>query len=97
MPFVVVNTVKADKEQLPAIALAVQTSGLDHLREQPGFRRAQLLTAEDGSELLLVIEWDDREAFMAYRHTEAGRSSVEAAARFHPHISFYQEIVSHHS
>ena len=92
MPFVVVNTVTADKEQLPAIALAVQKSGLEGLSDQPGFSRAQVLVAEDDSQLLLVVEWEDREAFMTYRQTDAGRAAVESASQLHPHIGFYREF-----
>lgn len=92
MSFVVVNSVQADKAQLPALALEVQRAGLDSLRGQPGFRGARLMIAENETELLLVIEWDNRESFVTFRQTELGRRIVETAAKLRPRIEFYEAI-----
>jgi heme-degrading monooxygenase HmoA len=92
MAFVVMNSVRASKEDLPAIVLDVQRLGLDGLRSQPGFRSARLLVAEDETEAVLVVEWDSRDDFVAYRQTEVGRASVAEALRLHPHIAFYDVI-----
>jgi heme-degrading monooxygenase HmoA len=95
MPFVVINSVRAEKDELPAIALDVQRTGLDSLREQPGFRTSRLLIAEDKSELLLISEWESRDAFVAFRQTEIGRQGVQQALQYHPHIAFYEVIASY--
>ena len=89
MAFVVMNSVRASKEDLPAIVLDVQRLGLDGLRSQPGFRSARLMVAEDDTEAVLVVEWESRNDFAAYRETEIGRAAVAGALRFHPHIAFY--------
>lgn len=92
MAFVVMNSVRASKEELPAIVLDVQRLGLDGLRSQPGFRSARLMVAEDETEAVLIVEWQSRDDFVAYRQTDIGRASVAAALRFHPHAAFYDVI-----
>ena len=92
MAFIVINVVRAAKEDLPAIVMNVQRLGLDALRAQPGFHFARLLVSEDQSEAKLVIEWENREAFVAYRQSETGRRMVAAAAELHPHIEFYEVV-----
>jgi heme-degrading monooxygenase HmoA len=90
--FVVINTVRGSKDEIPAVVMDVQRLGLDVLRSQPGFRQARLLVAEDQTEASLFIEWESRDDFVAYRQTEAGRQLVAEAARLHPHIAFYEVI-----
>ena len=97
MPFVVINSVRAEKDELPAIALDVQRTGLDGLRGQPGFLASRLLIAEDKSELLLIAEWESRDAFVAFRQTELGRQGVQQVLQYHPHSSFYEVIATHDS
>ena len=92
MAFVVMNSVRASKEDLPAIVADVQRLGLDLLRAQPGFRSAQLLVAEDQTEAALIVEWVSRDHFVEYRQTEIGRGLVEGAARLHPQIAFFNVI-----
>ena len=77
--------------------LEVQRTGLDGLRGQPGFLASRLLIAEDKSELLLIAEWESRDAFVAFRQTELGRQGVQQVLQYHPHISFYEVIASHDS
>jgi heme-degrading monooxygenase HmoA len=92
MAFIVMNSVRASKEDLPAIVADVQRLGLDLLRTQPGFRSARLMVAEDETEAALIIEWASREHFLEYRQTEIGRGLVEGAVRLHPQIAFYNVI-----
>jgi heme-degrading monooxygenase HmoA len=94
MAFVVINSVKATKEDLPRIIADVFALGLDAVREQPGFRSARLITAEDETETALILEWESREHFVAYRQSPAGQMRVERAAELHPQISFYDVVVS---
>ncbi len=95
MAFTVVNTVKGTKEEIPIVLMDVQRLGIDALRAQPGFRFARLLVAEDGTEAMLIIEWESRDHFVAYRQGEIGRKLVETAMRLHPHISFYEVVASY--
>lgn len=95
MAFIVINVVKASKEELPAIVMNVQRLGLDALRAQPGFHFARLLVSEDQTEAKLVIEWENREAFVAYRQTDRGRDLVRQAAELHPQIDFYEVIAAY--
>ena len=41
---------------------------------------------------MLLIEWESRDHFVAYRQSEFGRRVVESAMRLHPQISFYEVI-----
>jgi len=94
MAFVVINTVKAAKEDLAGIIADVLALGLDVVREQPGFRSARLITAEDETEALLIVEWESRDDFIAYRHSPLGHKRVEMAAELHPHIAFYDVVMA---
>ena len=94
MGFCVINTVKAPKDELPAIIVTVQRLGLDALDTQPGFKQARLLTSEDQTEAMLFMEWASREDFVAYRQSDVGRKLVDGARSLHPHISFYEVIAS---
>jgi heme-degrading monooxygenase HmoA len=95
MGFTVVNTVRGSKEDIPVVIMEVQRMGLELLRRQPGFKLARLMVAEDTTEAMLVIEWESRDHFVAYRQGEVGRRLVEQAMRLHPHISFYEVIASY--
>ena len=95
MAFIVINVVKSTKEALPGILMNVQRLGLDALRAQPGFHFARLLVSEDETEAKLIIEWENRDAFVAYRQSETGRHLVEQAAHLHPHIEFYEVIAAY--
>jgi heme-degrading monooxygenase HmoA len=95
MGFIVINKVTAGKEELPAVLINVQRLGLDTLRGQPGFRLARLMVSEDQTEAKLIIEWESRDAFVAYRQSDTGRRLVQRAAELHPHIEFYEVIASY--
>jgi heme-degrading monooxygenase HmoA len=94
MAFVVINSVRASKEDLPRIIAEVIALGLDVVREQPGFRSGRLITAEDLSEASLILEWESRDHFVAYRQSPVGRELVARAAELHPHIAFYDVVVA---
>ena len=95
MSFMVINVVRAAKEDLPGILMNVQRLGLDALRGQPGFKLARLMVSEEQDEAKLIIEWESREAFVAYRQTETGRRMVGEAAELHPRIEFYEVVASY--
>lgn len=92
MPFSVIYSVRGAKDEIPQVILEVQRMDVEALQAQPGFREARLMVAEDQTEAVLVTEWDDRESFLAYRHTEAGQRNVEAALHLHPQLSFYEHV-----
>ena len=95
MAFTVVNSVRASKEDIPGVIMDVQRMGLDVYRNMPGFRLGRLLVSEDGTEAALVLEWESREHYMAYRESEIGRRLVQGAVHLHPHISFYEVLASY--
>lgn len=95
MAFIVINVVKAEKEEIPGIVLGVQRLGLEVLRDQPGFHFARLMVSEDATEAKLIIEWDTRESFVAYRQSAVGQQIVHAAAELHPQIEFYEVIAAY--
>ena len=92
MPFSVFYSVRGDKDQIPQVILEVRRMDVAALQAQPGFREARLMVAEDQTEAVLVTEWDNRESFLAYRHTEAGQRNVDAAMHLHPRLSFYDHV-----
>jgi heme-degrading monooxygenase HmoA len=92
MAFVVINSVQRPKEELAAIVMGVQQLGLDALLSHPGFRSSRLIVSEDETEAMLIMEWDSRDHFMAYRQSELGQRMVQGAAEWHPHIGFYQVL-----
>ena len=94
MAFVVINSVKAAKEELPRIIAEVIAFDLDLVREQPGFRSARLITAEDQTEAALILEWESRDHFVAYRQSPVGQELVAKATALHPHIAFYDVVVA---
>jgi heme-degrading monooxygenase HmoA len=90
MAFSAMNVVRAAADEVALMAAEVSVSGFDALRGQPGFRMARLYLSEEGDEAVMITEWDSRDAFLAYRQSEAGRRAVERAMQWHPKISFYQ-------
>jgi len=49
-----------------------------------GFRRARVLASEDGSSLVTLTEWSDRESFLQFRQSEFGQAAVRLPAELHP-------------
>jgi heme-degrading monooxygenase HmoA len=94
MAFVVINTVRASQADLPGIIAGVQRDDLSGLSAQPGFRSARFIAAEDDSEVALIVEWDSRDHFVAYRQTDEGRRATAGAVAMHPRIAFYEVISS---
>jgi len=94
MAFVVINSVRTSAADLPKILAEVQSLGLEMLRTQSGFKSARLIAAEDRTEGALIIEWESRDHFVAYRQTPAGRKVIERAAELHPHIAFYEVVAT---
>jgi heme-degrading monooxygenase HmoA len=93
MAFVVINSVRTSAEDLSRILADVQALGFDTLRAQPGFKSARLLKAEDQTEARLIVEWESRDHFVAYRQSPAGRNAVEHMTALHPQIGFYEVVV----
>jgi hypothetical protein len=43
----------------------------------------------------VIMEWDSRDHFIAYRQSELGRRMVEGAAHWHPQIGFFQVLAAY--
>lgn len=96
MAFIVVNAIKGTKDEIDIVVADVKRLGIDGVvHNQAGFRQSRLMVAEDGTEAMLLIEWDSRDHFVAYRQSDTGRKLVEAAMRLHPHIAFYEVVEAH--
>ena len=93
MAFVVINRVRTSAAELPGILAEVQALGIEMLRSQQGFKSARLIASEDETEAALIIEFESRDHFVAYRQTPAGRDLIARAADLHPHIAFYDVVV----
>lgn len=94
MAFAVMNSVPSTPEELPGV-LAQVMLGMEVLQAQPGFRQARLYREEGGHELMLMVEWESREHFMAFRQTEAGRRQVAQGVQWHPKTSFFEVAAAH--
>lgn len=95
MAFTVINAVRRPKEEIAGVVMGVQRLGLDELRDRPGFRSARLLVSEDEQEAMLIMEWDSRDHFIAYRQSELGHRMVEGAAQWHPQIGFFNVLAAY--
>lgn len=93
MAFVVINSVRTSAKDLPRILAEIPAVGIDGVRSQHGFKSARLITAEDQTEAVWIIEWESRDHFMAYRQSPAGQKMVERTAALHPQISFYDVVI----
>jgi heme-degrading monooxygenase HmoA len=93
MAFVVINSVSTSAEDLPRVLAEVHALGLDVLRSLRGFRSARLITSEDQTEAALIMEWESRDDFAAYRQSPVGQKMVERGVSLHPRISFYDVVV----
>ena len=94
MAFVVINSVRTSAQDLPRVLAEVHSLGIDMLRAQQGFKSARLITAEDQTEAALIMEWESRDHFVAYRQTPGGQNMVQRAAELHPHIAFYEVVTA---
>ena len=95
MPFAVMNVVRGTPEEVGLIVAEVQMIGLDELYRRDGFRLSRLMLSEDGTEGIMLMEWDSREHFLEYRQSPVGQRVVETVTNWHPKISFYDVLVSH--
>jgi heme-degrading monooxygenase HmoA len=63
----------------------------ENVRAFPGFLRALVLVSEDGSGLVAVTEWGDRESFLGFRQSEVGRAAIELAVGRHPQAHWLRQ------
>jgi len=94
MPFAVMNVVRGTPDEVGLIAAEVQLLGLEEMYRRDGYRLSRLYVSEDGTEAIMVMEWDSREQFLAYRQSEVGQRVVGKVQSWHPKISFYDVLVS---
>jgi heme-degrading monooxygenase HmoA len=94
MAFSVMNVVPATREELPGLLAELKQLDLESLRSHAGFRSVRIFQAEDGTEAVMLTEWDSRDHFLAYRQSDEGRRVVTGAARWRPRISFYEVVAA---
>jgi heme-degrading monooxygenase HmoA len=56
----------------------------EQLRNLPGLVRARVLLSEDGTSLLTLTEWRDRESFQKFRESDFSRAASALMAELHP-------------
>jgi heme-degrading monooxygenase HmoA len=56
----------------------------EQLQSLPGLVRARVLLSEDGTSLLTLTEWRDRESFESFRESDFGRAASALMAELHP-------------
>jgi heme-degrading monooxygenase HmoA len=54
------------------------------MRNMPGYVRGSVFLSEDGTSVISLVEWRDRESFMHFRQSEVGRAAAQAAGELHP-------------
>ena len=78
---VIYPTIPAVQEgQADALLRMAETT----IRSMPGFLRGQVFLSEDGSSIVTLVEWKDRESFAQFRQREIGRTAKLVAGEFHP-------------
>ena len=92
MAFAVMNVVTTTPDQAADLIARIEPTFREQLRRQPGFRSARLYRAEDQSQITLIVEWESREHFLAFRRSEQGRNGVADAVALHPRISFHEVV-----
>lgn len=93
MAFAVMTVIGANPDEMADVLADIMGVGMDAVSRQPGFRLVRVYSAENGTEVVTLTEWDSREQFLAFRQTDAGRQLVSEGVKRHPRISFL-EIVS---
>ena len=94
MAFAVMNVVRGTPEEVGLITAEVQVLGLEEMYRRDGYRLSRLMVSEDGTEAIMLMEWDSREQFLAYRQSPVGQRVVEKVMTWHPKIAFYDVLVS---
>ena len=56
----------------------------DEIRSMPGFVSGRVFVSEDGAHIVTLVEWRDRESFVAFRQTEFGRAGAQMMGELHP-------------
>jgi heme-degrading monooxygenase HmoA len=82
----------ADVQTRQADNLARMAS--EEIRRQPGLLRARVLLSEDGTTLMTLTEWRDRDSFQKFRESDFGRAATEIMAELHPKSYWLREHVS---
>ena len=54
------------------------------MRNMPGYVRGSVFLSEDGTSVVSLVEWRDRESFMHFRQSEAGRAAAQVVGELHP-------------
>ena len=92
MAFAVMNVVTTTPDQAASLIAQIEPTFRGTLPRQPGFRSARLYRAEDQSQITMIVEWESREHFLAFRRTDQARDGVADAVTLHPKISFHEVV-----
>jgi heme-degrading monooxygenase HmoA len=56
----------------------------DKLLLLPGFLKGRVFVSEDGSNIVSLTEWSDRQSFEQFRHSEYGQAATQLLANLNP-------------
>jgi heme-degrading monooxygenase HmoA len=56
----------------------------DEIRRRPGFLRSRVFLSDDGTSLVTLTDWSDRESFQKFRESDFGRAAMELVHELHP-------------
>jgi heme-degrading monooxygenase HmoA len=93
-PFValVIYSTTSDAQARQAENLARIAS--EKVASLPGFMRSRIFVSEDGSSLVTLTEWSDRESFQQFRQSEFGQAAVRLAAELKPQAHWLRQHAS---
>jgi len=83
-PFVALVIYPTAKDSQPRQADNLARIASEKIAALPGFLRARVLASEDGTSLVTLTEWSDRDSFVRFRQSEFGQAAVRLAAELHP-------------
>lgn len=54
------------------------------MRGMPGYIRGTVFLSEDGTSVISLVEWRDRDSFVQFRQSDFGRSATQMVSELHP-------------
>lgn len=74
------TTAGAQAGEADALVRAAEST----MRAMPGYIRGSVFLSEDGTSVVSLVEWRDRESFMQFRQSETGRAAAQVVGEVHP-------------
>jgi heme-degrading monooxygenase HmoA len=64
------------------------------MRNMPGYISGSVFLSEDGTSVVSLVEWRDRESFMQFRQSEMGQAAAHVAGDLHPKAYWLRPVAT---